>query len=49
MNRILSTALIALCVIQVSAQELAVRKEPAFQEGEVLEYKLKYGFITAAE
>jgi hypothetical protein len=33
----------------VSAQELPLIKEPAFQAGEVLQYKLKYGFITAAE
>lgn len=31
------------------AQELPLKKEPIFQEGEVLSYKLKYGFITAAE
>lgn len=31
------------------AQELPLKKEPAFKEGEVLKYKLKYGFITAAE
>ena len=31
------------------AQILPLKKEPIFKEGEVLEYKLKYGFITAAE
>jgi hypothetical protein len=31
------------------AQLLPLKKEPIFKEGEVLEYKLKYGFITAAE
>lgn len=31
------------------AQELPFVKEPVFQSGEVLKYKLKYGFITAAE
>lgn len=31
------------------AQELPLKKEPIFKEGEVLQYKLKYGFITAAE
>ncbi|RYG22212.1 MAG: DUF3108 domain-containing protein [Chitinophagaceae bacterium] len=30
-------------------QLLPLKKEPIFKEGEVLEYKLKYGFITAAE
>ena len=31
------------------AQELPLKKEPIFKEGEVLQYKLKYGFITAAD
>lgn len=31
------------------AQELPLKKDAVFQEGEVLSYKLKYGFITAAE
>lgn len=31
------------------AQELPLKKEPVFKEGEVLKYKLKYGFLTAAE
>ncbi|MGY3054579.1 hypothetical protein ACVWYG_002786 [Pedobacter sp. UYEF25] len=31
------------------AQQMEVVKEPVFQNGEVLNYKLKYGFITAAE
>ncbi len=31
------------------AQVLPLKKDPIFKEGEVLEYKLKYGFITAAE
>lgn len=33
----------------ILAQELPFVKEPVFQAGEVLKYKLKYGFITAAE
>lgn len=33
----------------IFAQELPLKKEVAFKEGEVLTYKLKYGFITAAE
>ena len=32
-----------------AAQELPLKKEAVFQEGEVLSYKLRYGFITAAE
>lgn len=31
------------------AQELPLKKEAAFKEGEELTYRLKYGFITAAE
>ena len=31
------------------AQELPLKPEPIFKEGEVLKYKLKYGFVTAAE
>lgn len=31
------------------AQELPLKNNPIFKEGEVLQYKLKYGFITAAE
>ncbi len=34
---------------QLYAQELPVKKEAVFQPGEVLRYKLKYGFITAAD
>jgi len=34
---------------KIKAQELPFVKEPVFQVGEVLKYKLKYGFITAAE
>ncbi|MDB5121071.1 MAG: hypothetical protein JWN56_2289 [Sphingobacteriales bacterium] len=30
-------------------QELSSRKEPVFQAGEQLKYKLRYGFLTAAE
>ncbi|MET4082317.1 hypothetical protein ABIB40_002275 [Pedobacter sp. UYP30] len=44
--------LIFTCVFLLSyayAQDLEVVKEPVFQSGEVLNYKLRYGFITAAE
>ena len=40
---------LSLFSINVFAQELPVKPEPVFQPGEVLKYKLKYGFITAAE
>jgi hypothetical protein len=39
--------LITLC--HGYAQELPLKKEPVFQVGEVLQYKLRYGIITAAE
>lgn len=43
--------LVGLCLFAATlqAQELTPRKEPAFQEGEVLQYKLKFGILTAAE
>ncbi|TDQ09869.1 DUF3108 domain-containing protein [Pedobacter metabolipauper] len=40
---------IAFLSFKSLAQELPFVKEPVFQPGEVLKYKLKYGFITAAE
>ena len=38
-----------ITIADAEAQELPLKKEPVFQAGEVLSYKLKYGFITAAE
>lgn len=38
-----------LLSLQGYAQELPLKKDPIFKEGEILKYKLKYGFITAAE
>lgn len=38
-----------LVYAKVNAQEYNIKKESVFQVGEVLEYRLKYGFITAAE
>lgn len=35
--------------LSVFAQQLPLKKEVAFKEGETLSYRLKYGFITAAE
>lgn len=46
------TALLLALVVLVKfnyAQELPIKKETAFKEGEVLTYKLRYGIITAAE
>lgn len=48
-NLILLTLFLIAPLIRAGAQELPLKKEPVFQAGEVLEYKLKYGFITAAE
>ena len=47
------TFFVSICFLlftsDIYAQELPLKKEAVFQAGEVLEYKLKYGFITAAE
>lgn len=45
---ILTIALIAVGFSGFS-QELPLKKDPIFKEGEVLSYRLKYGFLTAAE
>ncbi|RYF97678.1 MAG: DUF3108 domain-containing protein [Chitinophagaceae bacterium] len=47
-NLIFTVATVFLSIFSY-AQELPLKKEPIFKEGEVLSYKLKYGFITAAE
>jgi len=47
-----SSFIIILCILTAlfsSAQQLPLKKEVPFQEGEVLSYRLRYGFITAAE
>jgi len=49
MRKFLLLIFIAFLSFHSSAQELPFVKEPVFQAGEVLQYKLKYGFITAAE
>ncbi len=45
------TVLLAILALNLNsfAQELPLKKDPIFKEGEVLSYKLKYGFLTAAE
>jgi hypothetical protein len=45
---ILSFTIMALALTGF-AQELPLKADPIFQEGEVLSYKLKYGLFTAAE
>jgi hypothetical protein len=49
MRKFLLLIFIAFASFQSYAQELPFVKEPVFQAGEVLQYKLKYGFVTAAE
>lgn len=49
MKKLLITLTAGLCSLITMAQELPLKKEAVFQEGEVLQYKLRYGFITAAE
>ncbi|MGV8877654.1 MAG: DUF3108 domain-containing protein [Sphingobacteriaceae bacterium] len=46
---LLSFLLIFLFVSGTLAQELFNKKEPVFQQGEQLNYKLRYGLFTAAE
>lgn len=49
MKRSLLFIVIVFLSVKSFAQELPFVKEPVFQVGEVLKYKLRYGFITAAE
>lgn len=46
---LLLTLFLAVPTLTVSAQSLPFLKEPSFKAGERLEYKLKYGVISAAE
>ncbi|MFC4209956.1 DUF3108 domain-containing protein [Pedobacter lithocola] len=49
MKRLLLIISYTFLALSISAQELPVKKEAVFQDGEILKYRLKYGFITAAE
>jgi len=49
MRKILLLTVFLITLKYADAQELPLTKEAVFQAGEVLQYKLKYGFITAAE
>jgi len=49
MKKIFFILIFTLIKFIASAQELPLKKDAVFQDGEVLSYKLKYGFITAAE
>lgn len=49
MRKLLLLIVFLITLKYADAQELPLTKEAVFQAGEVLQYKLKYGFITAAE
>ena len=49
MRKLFLFTVLLITACRLFAQELPLQKEPVFKAGEVLEYKLKYGFITAAE
>lgn len=49
MKKIILLFTLVISALLAYGQELPLKKDAAFQEGEVLQYKLKYGFITAAE
>lgn len=49
MNYRIAILLFLISVVKGYTQELRNVKEPVFQAGEQLRYKLRYGFITAAE
>lgn len=48
-NKSLSLIFLFAGALSGFAQELRNVKEPVFQAGEILKYKLRYGFITAAD
>jgi hypothetical protein len=49
MRKLLLVATAVFLSFSSFGQELPFVKDPAFKPGEILTYKLKYGFITAAE
>ncbi|SEB00940.1 DUF3108 domain-containing protein [Pedobacter hartonius] len=49
MRKLFLLTVFLITLIHAKAQELPLKKEPVFQAGEVLQYKLRYGIITAAE
>lgn len=48
-HKILTLLLFTTLALPAVAQELVNLKNPVFQAGEELRYKLRYGFVTAAE
>lgn len=49
MRKLFLLTVFLITLTDVKAQELPIKKEPVFQAGEILQYKLRYGIITAAE
>lgn len=49
MRKLFVPVILLFNLVNAAAQELPLVKEPVFQAGEILQYKLRYGFITAAE
>jgi len=49
MKNLLILFLVFTFGLEVQGQHLPLKKEPVFQAGEVLKYRLRYGIITAAE
>ena len=49
MRKLLLFSVLTFLSLKSFGQDLPFVKEPAFKPGEILTYKLKYGFITAAE
>ena len=49
MNKLILILLISLSALGSQSQELVNKKEPVFKAGELLRYRFRYGFITAAE
>ena len=49
MARLIYTCVLFFLFLDGFSQQLDFRKEPAFKPGEELKYRLRYGFITAAE
>jgi len=49
MRKLFLLLVFLITLVRTEAQELPLKKEPIFKAGEVLQYKLRYGFITAAE
>lgn len=49
MRKLFLLIVFLITLTDAQSQELPILKEPVFQQGEILQYKLRYGIITAAE